>query len=67
MGIGMVTTWIVVGLLTGGLAKVIISEGGHGLVSDLLLGVGGSGAACLARGRSPPPRRWACSRWPASD
>lgn len=47
MGIGMVVTWIVVGLLAGGLAKFIISEGGHGLVWDLGLGVAGSGAACL--------------------
>ena len=47
MGIGMVLTWVVIGLAAGGLAKFAISEHGQGLGWDLMLGLGGSGAACL--------------------
>lgn len=47
MAIGLVMTWIVVGLLSGALAKFAVSEHGHGLRWDLLLGVGGSGVACV--------------------
>jgi uncharacterized membrane protein YeaQ/YmgE (transglycosylase-associated protein family) len=38
-------TWIFVGLLTGWLARIVWKDGGGGLVSDLVLGLGGSGAA----------------------
>ena len=38
-------TWILVGLLTGGLAGMVWKDGGGGLVWDLVLGLGGSGAA----------------------
>ena len=38
-------TWIFVGLLTGWLAAVVWKDEGGGLVWDLVLGLGGSGAA----------------------
>ena len=36
-------TWIVLGLLTGWLAGFVMKDGGHGRISDLLLGLAGSG------------------------
>jgi uncharacterized membrane protein YeaQ/YmgE (transglycosylase-associated protein family) len=38
-------TWIFIGLLTGSLAGIVWKDGGVGLVWDLVLGLGGSGAA----------------------
>jgi len=38
-------TWIFVGLLTGGLAGTVWKDRGVGLGWDLVLGLGGSGAA----------------------
>ena len=36
-------TWVVLGLLTGWLAGFVMKDGGHGRISDLLLGLAGSG------------------------
>jgi uncharacterized membrane protein YeaQ/YmgE (transglycosylase-associated protein family) len=41
----MFVTWTLVGLLTGWLAGFVMKDGGHGLISDLLLGLVGSRAA----------------------
>ena len=34
-------TWIVVGLLMGALARIAAKDGGHGLMVDVTLGLGG--------------------------
>lgn len=39
----MFATWVVVGLLTGGLAGFVMKDGGYGWTWDLLLGLAGSG------------------------
>ncbi len=44
----MFSTWMAVGLLTGWLAGLVMKDGGHGLVRDLVLGVIGSSAAVAA-------------------
>ena len=38
----MFSTSLAVGLLTGWLASIVMKDGGHGLVRDLVLGVIGS-------------------------
>ena len=38
-------TWILVGLVTGGLAGIVKRSGAQGLISSLLLGLAGGGAA----------------------
>ena len=38
----MFSTWIAMGLLTGWLANIVMKDGGHGLVRDLVLGVIGA-------------------------
>jgi uncharacterized membrane protein YeaQ/YmgE (transglycosylase-associated protein family) len=45
MSLEMFVTWIVVGVLTGGLIGFVMKDGGHGAISDVILGVAGSGAA----------------------
>ncbi len=45
MNLEMFVTWVLVGLLTGGLAGFVIKDGGYGLVWDLMLGLAGSSAA----------------------
>ena len=45
MNDGLFATWVVVGLLTGWLAGIVMKEGGHGLVRDLILALIGSSAA----------------------
>ena len=35
-------TWVVVGLAVGALARVAAKDGGHGLMVDVTLGLGGS-------------------------
>ncbi len=42
------STWMAVGLLTGGLAGMVMKDESHGLVRDLALGVIGSSAATAA-------------------
>jgi uncharacterized membrane protein YeaQ/YmgE (transglycosylase-associated protein family) len=44
----MFATWMAVGLLTGGLAGIVIKDESHGVVRDLALGVIGSSAATAA-------------------
>ena len=44
----MFSTWMAVGLLTGGLAGMVSTDESHGLVRDLALGVIGSSAATAA-------------------
>ncbi len=44
----MFSTWMAVGLLTGGLAGMVMKDESHGLVRDLALGVIGSSAATAA-------------------
>jgi uncharacterized membrane protein YeaQ/YmgE (transglycosylase-associated protein family) len=44
----MFSTSIAVGLLTGWQASIVMKDGGHGLVRDLVLGVMGSSAATAA-------------------
>jgi len=39
---GMFVSWVVVGLLAGGLAWIMMKDGGYGLVGDLVLGLVGS-------------------------
>jgi uncharacterized membrane protein YeaQ/YmgE (transglycosylase-associated protein family) len=40
-------TWIVVGLLTGWAISFVLTNGGHGRISDAILGLAGSGAASM--------------------
>jgi uncharacterized membrane protein YeaQ/YmgE (transglycosylase-associated protein family) len=35
-------TWVVVGLVTGALARIAAKDGGRGLIGDVTLGLGGS-------------------------
>ena len=39
---GMFVSWVVVGLLAGGLAEIVMKDGGYGLIGDLVLGLVGS-------------------------
>lgn len=58
MNLEMFVTCTVVGLLTGWLAGFVMKDGGHGLISDLLLGLVGSSAANVifsAVDITPPP------------
>lgn len=43
MTLEMFATGVVLGLLTGWLAGFVMKDGGHGRISDLLLGLAGSG------------------------
>ena len=45
MNLEMFVTSIVVGLVTGGSISFAVADGGYGRVSDVILGVAGSGAA----------------------
>jgi uncharacterized membrane protein YeaQ/YmgE (transglycosylase-associated protein family) len=45
MEFAMSVSWVVVGLLAGGLAGTVMKDGGYGLIGDLLLGLVGSVAA----------------------
>jgi uncharacterized membrane protein YeaQ/YmgE (transglycosylase-associated protein family) len=40
-------TWLAVGLLTGGLAALLLRAGGRGLASDMVLSLFGSSVATL--------------------
>jgi uncharacterized membrane protein YeaQ/YmgE (transglycosylase-associated protein family) len=40
-------TWLAVGLLTGGLAALVLKAGGRGLASDMVLSLFGSSLATL--------------------
>ena len=42
MEFGMFVSWVVVGLLAGGLAEIVMKDGGYGLIGDLVLGLVGS-------------------------
>ena len=42
MEFGMFVSWVVVGLLAGGLAGFVMQGGGYGLIGDLVLGLVGS-------------------------
>jgi uncharacterized membrane protein YeaQ/YmgE (transglycosylase-associated protein family) len=42
MEFGMFVSWVVVGLLAGGLAWIMMKDGGYGLVGDMVLGLVGS-------------------------
>jgi uncharacterized membrane protein YeaQ/YmgE (transglycosylase-associated protein family) len=42
MEFGMFVSWVVVGLLAGGLAEIVMKDGGYGLIGDLGLGIVGS-------------------------
>jgi uncharacterized membrane protein YeaQ/YmgE (transglycosylase-associated protein family) len=58
MNLEMFVTWALVGILTGWLAGFVMKDGGHGLISDLLLGLVGSSAANVmfsALGIPPAP------------
>ena len=44
MNLEMFATWVVVGLLTGWLAGFVMKAGGYGRISDVILGLAGSGA-----------------------
>ena len=39
---GMFVSWVVVGLLAGGLAWIMMKDGGYGLIGDMVLGTVGS-------------------------
>jgi uncharacterized membrane protein YeaQ/YmgE (transglycosylase-associated protein family) len=45
MEFAMSVSWVVVGLLVGGLAGIVMKDGGYGPIGDLLLGLSGSVAA----------------------
>lgn len=45
MEFALSVSWVVVGLLVGGLAGIVMKNGGYGLIGDLLLGLFGSVAA----------------------
>lgn len=40
-------TWIVVAVVTACGATVVMKVGGHGMKADILLGLAGSGSACV--------------------
>jgi uncharacterized membrane protein YeaQ/YmgE (transglycosylase-associated protein family) len=42
MHLEFVATWVLVGLMSGGMAGFLIKAGGYGLRMDLLLGLAGS-------------------------
>ncbi len=42
MEFGMFVSWVVVGLLAGGLDWIVMKDGGYGLIGDLVLGIVGS-------------------------
>ena len=42
MEFGLFVSWVVVGLLAGGLAEIVMKDGGYGLIGDLGLGLIGS-------------------------
>jgi uncharacterized membrane protein YeaQ/YmgE (transglycosylase-associated protein family) len=42
MEFGMFASWVVVGLLAGGLAGFVMEGGGYGLIGDMVLGLVGS-------------------------
>ena len=42
MDVRIFAMWAVVGLVTGGLAGVVVKDGGYGLIGDLVLGLVGS-------------------------
>ena len=42
MEFALSVSWVVVGLLVGGLAGIVMKNGGYGLIGDLLLGLFGS-------------------------
>lgn len=48
MDFGGFVTWVVMGVFVGWLAGVVMREGGHGWVSDLILALAGSSAASVA-------------------
>lgn len=43
MTLEMFASWVVLGLLTGGLAGFVMKGGGYGRIWDLVLGLAGSG------------------------
>jgi uncharacterized membrane protein YeaQ/YmgE (transglycosylase-associated protein family) len=45
MEFALSVSWVVVGLLVGGLAGIVMKNGGYGPIGDLLLGLSGSVAA----------------------
>jgi uncharacterized membrane protein YeaQ/YmgE (transglycosylase-associated protein family) len=45
MEFALSVSWVVVGLLVGGLAGIVMKDGGYGPIEDLLLGLSGSVAA----------------------
>jgi uncharacterized membrane protein YeaQ/YmgE (transglycosylase-associated protein family) len=47
MDLAMLATSVLVGLLAGWLAGFVITDGGYGLVWNLILGLAGSGAASV--------------------
>jgi uncharacterized membrane protein YeaQ/YmgE (transglycosylase-associated protein family) len=47
MDFGMVASWVVMGLLAGWLAGFVMKGGGNGLISDFILGLGGSSGATV--------------------
>jgi uncharacterized membrane protein YeaQ/YmgE (transglycosylase-associated protein family) len=51
MSFGMFATWLLVGVLAGVLAGLVLKRGGHGLKSDVFLGLAGSiGGSWIFRG-----------------
>jgi len=48
MEFGMFVSWVVVGLLAGGLAGIVMKGGGYGLIGDLGLGLAGSATVVVA-------------------
>jgi uncharacterized membrane protein YeaQ/YmgE (transglycosylase-associated protein family) len=42
MEFGMFGSWVVVGLLAGGLAWIVMRDGWYGLIGDMVLGIVGS-------------------------
>ena len=61
MNLEMFATWALVGLLTGWLAGIVMKDGGHGRIWDVVLGLLGSSAASgiWALGVSPDEGRFA--------
>jgi uncharacterized membrane protein YeaQ/YmgE (transglycosylase-associated protein family) len=45
MTLEMFTAWVIVGLVTGWLGGILMKDGSHGRIWDLLLALAGSGAA----------------------
>ena len=65
MQLDIVATWVLLGLMAGGLAGFLLKPGGYGLLGDLLLGLAGSLIGIGFPRLSRCPLRMDGSPWPS--